>query len=40
LALSNSDNWKFLFVHGKVKDTIELEQIESNGIEVKSIKEI
>ncbi|MBY0427170.1 MAG: hypothetical protein K2Q22_16165 [Cytophagales bacterium] len=38
--LVQSDNWKFMFVHGKVKDPKELDFIKSNNIEVISISEI
>lgn len=38
--LSNSTDWEFLFVHGKVKTDSELNFIRKNNIEVKDIKEI
>jgi hypothetical protein len=38
--LSNSDDWKYLFVHGIVKSEKELEFIKMQNIETKNIKEI
>lgn len=39
-ALSGSNDWKSLFVHGKVKDQKELEYIEKLGVQLKDISEI
>ncbi len=39
--LTPFDNWRYMFVHGKVKkDSIELKLIGQQGIEIKDIKDV
>ena len=40
MKLSNSDDWKYLFVHGVVKSPQELKYISEQNIQIKNIKEI
>lgn len=38
--LSNSEDWKYLFVYGKVKSEKELELIKKSNVDIKNIKDI